>query len=64
MNIQQMHIQQLDTSVSAVLERPVESKEDEYKGLAIEEDGKFYYWAKGVGFEISEQEYVYIKANP
>jgi hypothetical protein len=39
MNIQLMHIQQLDTKVSAVLERPVESKEDEYKGLAIEKDG-------------------------
>ena len=64
MNIQLIHIQQLDTRVSAVVERPAESKEYEYKGLAIEEDGKFYYWAKGVGFEISEQEYVYIKANP
>ena len=64
MNIQLIHIQQLDTRVSQVVERPAISNEYEYKGIAIEEDGKFYYWAKGVGFEISEQEYAYIKTNP
>jgi len=64
MNIQLIHVQQLDTRVSSVVERPAVSKEYEYTSIAIEEDGKFYYWAKGAGFEISEQEYAYIKVNP
>lgn len=64
MNIQLIHIQQLDTSISRAVQRPKTSKEFEYTSLAIEEDGKFYYWAKGVGFEINEHEYIYIKTNP
>lgn len=64
MNIQLIHIQQLDADVSEIVERPATSQEYAYIGLAIEENDKFYYWAKGVGFEISKQDYFNLKANP
>jgi hypothetical protein len=35
-----------------------------YTGIAIEDGGKYYYWAKGVSLEIKDWEYVNIKLNP
>lgn len=35
-----------------------------YTAIAIEEGGRFYYWAKGASIEIDRQEYEYIKTNP
>jgi len=35
-----------------------------YTGIAIEDGGKYYYWAKGIGLEISDWEYANIKLNP
>ena len=35
-----------------------------YAGIAIEEGGKYYYWAKGVSLEIADWEYTNIKLNP
>lgn len=35
-----------------------------YTGIAIEDGGKYYYWAKGVSLEIKEWEYANIKLNP
>ena len=34
-----------------------------YTGIAIEDGGKFYYWAKGVSLEIKDWEYANIKLN-
>jgi hypothetical protein len=38
--------------------------EYQYTGIAIEEGGKYYYWAKGISLEIKEWEYANIKLNP
>lgn len=35
-----------------------------YTGIAIEEGGKYYYWAKGISLEIADLEYFNIKLNP
>jgi hypothetical protein len=35
-----------------------------YTGIAIEEGGKHFFWAKGVSLEISDRDYVNIKLNP
>jgi hypothetical protein len=35
-----------------------------YTGIAIEDDGMYYYWAKGVSLEITDWEYANIKLNP
>jgi len=35
-----------------------------YTGIAIEDGGKYYYWAKGASLEISDWEYANIKLNP
>lgn len=35
-----------------------------YTGIAIEDSGKYYYWAKGISLEIADWEYVNIKLNP
>lgn len=35
-----------------------------YTGIAIEEDGKYYYWARGISLEIADWEYFNIKLNP
>ena len=35
-----------------------------YTGIAIEDGGKYYYWAKGASLEIADWEYANIKLNP
>ena len=35
-----------------------------YTGIAIEDGGRHYYWAKGVSLQITGCEYANIKLNP
>jgi hypothetical protein len=35
-----------------------------YTGIAIDDGGKYFYWAKGVSLEICDWEYANIKLNP
>lgn len=35
-----------------------------YTSIAIEDGGKYYYWAKGISLEISDWEYANVKRNP
>jgi len=39
-------------------------KESNYIGFAIEEDGNYFYWAKGVSIRIEQWEYQRVKSNP
>lgn len=64
MNIQLIQVEHLDASVSALIERPPETAEYDYTAIAIEDKGRYYYWAKGVSLELSWQEYEAIKTNP
>lgn len=64
MNIQLIHIEQLQKNGFPKVLRPQQSTEYQYVGIAIEDQESYYYWARGVSLKISEQEYRHIKANP
>ena len=64
MNIQLIHIEQVQKNGFPKVLRPQKSTEYEYVGIAIEDQGSHYYWARGVSLRISKQEYHHIKANP
>jgi hypothetical protein len=64
MNIQLIHIEQLQSNGFPGVLSPQKAAEYEYVGIAIEDQGLHYYWARGVSLRITEQEYRYIKANP
>lgn len=63
MNIQLISVALLKHHDSS-LPTPNSSDEYSYTGIAIEEKGSFYYWAKGVNLQITKDEYLYVKANP
>lgn len=44
--------------------RPPQISEYNYTAIAIEDNGKFYYWAKGVSIEITPREYEFVTTNP
>jgi hypothetical protein len=63
MNIQLIRPELLKTS-SKSIKVPSDKTEFDYTGIAIEDDGRYYYWAKGISIELTQYEYVYIKTNP
>lgn len=64
MNVQLIHIEQLNPKQYQAIFKPRKSSDYEYIGIAIEDEGSYYYWAKGVSLKINKHEYEYIKANP
>jgi len=64
MNVQLIHIEQVNQKRSPAILKPQKSKEYEYIGLAIEEEGSYYYWVRGISLKINQHEYELIKANP
>jgi hypothetical protein len=64
MNVQLIHIEQLNSKQFPAIFKPQKSKDYEYIGIAIEDEGTYYYWAKGVSLKIAKHEYDFIKANP
>ena len=60
MNFQLIHIY----LINPVGSRAAECNESNYIGIAIEEVGEYFYWAKGVSLRIKEWEYWNIKTNP
>lgn len=64
MNFQLIRPERLANWVSPTVERPPALEEFNYSAIAIEEDGKYFYWAKGISLEIERYEYEAIKANP
>jgi len=64
MNVQFIHIEELNQKRFPAIFKPQKSKDYDYIGLAIEEGGSYYYWAKGVSLKINRHEYELIKANP
>jgi hypothetical protein len=65
MNLQLIEITPLNQDLGgADTLRPPHTTEYNYTAIAIEENGKFYYWAKGVSIEITRYEYEYVIANP
>jgi len=64
MNVQLIHIEQLNQKRFPAILKPQKSEDYEYIALAIEEKGSYYYWARGASMKISRHEYELIKANP
>lgn len=64
MNFQLIHVEQLNPKHHMRLPVPAQPDEYQYVGIAIEERGKHYYWARGVSIEITDWEYANIKLNP
>ncbi len=64
MNIQLIEIEQLNQKRFPAILRPQKSQEYEYIGIAIEDEGSYYYWAKGISLKIAKHEYEHIKKNP
>lgn len=64
MNVQLIHIEQLNSKHYPAIFKPQKSKDYEYIGIAIEDNGNYYYWAKGVSLKITRNEYELVKANP
>lgn len=64
MNVQLIHIEQLPAKQYPAILKHQKSKDFEYIGLAIEDGGSYYYWAKGVSLKINQHEYELVKANP
>lgn len=51
MNFQLIHIEQLKPQDYPAIFKPQKSPEYKYIGIAIEDDGLHYYWAKGVSLK-------------
>ena len=64
MNFQLIYIEQLNQKQFPAIFKPQKSADYDYIGIAIEDQGNYYYWARGVSLKISKQEYQYIKSNP
>ena len=64
MNLSIVDITPLPSYLSQKTERPPNTTEFNYKSLLIEDDGKYYYWSRGVSIDISEMEYQQVKSNP
>ncbi len=63
MNIQLIRPELLDSNFQ-VSKVPREQTEFNYTGIAIEDVGRYYYWAMGVSIEITQYEYECLKTNP
>lgn len=65
MNLQLIEITPLNQDLGGLETlRPPQTSEYNYTAIAIEENGKFYYWAKGRGIEITPREYELVISNP
>lgn len=64
MNLNIIEITPLPPELSPITKRPPNTKEFNYKSIVIEDDGKHYYWSRGVSINISKQEYEQIRCNP
>lgn len=64
MNLKIIEICPLNKKLAPQISRPSNNETFFYKAIAIEDGGKFFYWAKGVSIEIQKNEYEYVTCNP
>ncbi len=64
MNLQIIQITPLAKHLASSVERPPNTEEFNYQAIAIEDNGKHYYWAKGISLEITPEEYQFVLTNP
>ena len=63
MNFQLIYIQRIGNTIAS-LRSDFKLRKPEYIAIAIEEGGKYYYWAKGISIPITQDEYWHVKTNP
>lgn len=63
MNLQLIRPELLNIRSDNIKSSEIQTEFD-YTGIAIEDAGRYYYWAKGVSIELSQYEYQCIKTNP
>ena len=64
MNLRIIQITPLATHLAPSVKRPPNTAEYNYQAVAIENDGKHYYWAKGISLEITPEEHELVLTNP
>lgn len=64
MNLSIVDITPLPSYLAPIVERPPNTREFNYKSIVIEEDGKYYYWSRGVSISLSRNEFDQVKSNP
>lgn len=63
MNVQLIYIHRIGDTIAS-RRSDFQIKKPEYTAIAIEEEGQYYYWAKGVSICISYEDYCHIRTNP
>ena len=64
MNLSIVDITPLPMYLCPSVERPPNNKEFNYKSIVIEDDGKYYYWSRGVSISLTKNEYDQVRLNP
>jgi hypothetical protein len=64
MNIRLLDIHPLEKDIAAGVPRPKNNPEFIYTAIAIEENLRFFYWAKGVNLELTFEEFKSVISNP
>ena len=64
MNLQIIQICPFASNLASAVARPPNTAEYNYQAIAIEADGKHYYWAKGISLEITPEDYEFVSTNP
>ena len=64
MNLRIIQITPLVKHFAPSVKRPPNTDEYNYQAIAIEDNGKHYYWAKGISLEITPEEHELVLTNP
>lgn len=64
MNLSIVDITPLPAYLCPIVERPPNTKEFNYKSIVIEDDGKYYYWSRGVSISLTKDQYEQVRLNP
>jgi hypothetical protein len=64
MNLQIIQITPLAKHLASSVERPPNTEAFNYQAIAIEDNGRHYYWANGISLEITPEEHELVLTNP
>lgn len=64
MNLRIIQITPLAKYLAPSVERPPNIDEYNYQAIAIEDNERHYYWAKGISLEITPEEHELVLTNP
>lgn len=64
MNLRIIQITPLASHLAPSVNRPPNTDEYNYQAIAIEDNGRHYYWANGISLEITPEEHELVLTNP